>query len=128
MHEFSVAESLVETVAGEARRAGATRVKKVFCRVGALTHIDSDILCEVFGFAAENTVCAGAELVIEKTHMEATCPQCGGRFEVKQWEWLCPHCGRAGIDAEGGDEIVLVSIEAEVPDEDRSSEERVRQE
>ena len=128
MHEFSVAQSLIETASAEAGRAGAVRVQRIVCRVGALTHIDSMILTEAFGLAAEGTMCAGAELVVERTQMEATCPQCGRRFEIKRWDWLCPECGRPGIDATGGDEIVLVSLEAEVPDEDRGAQEHLRQE
>lgn len=128
MHEFSVAQSLVETVTAEARRAGAVRVSQVRCRVGSLTHIDSSILTEAFAMVADGGMCAGAELVVERAEMTVNCPRCHKQFPVRHWEWHCPHCGAEGIDPYGGDEIVLLSIEAEVPDEDRSAQKRVRQE
>ena len=126
MHEFSIAQALVEATSKEALGAGASRVTRITCRVGVLRQVNDWLLREALEIAGRGTVCEGSELCIEKTRMHLTCPQCRIRFPVRDWQWQCPTCGAEGEDPNGGDELELLSIEAEVPDEDRSSQERVR--
>ena len=117
MHEFSIAQSLVEAACEEARRAGATRVTRIACRIGSLRSIDDWLMREAFDIAKTDSLCAAAELSIEKTYMQAACPRCRVRFAVRDWDWSCPTCGELGQDAAGGDELELLSLEAEVADE-----------
>ncbi len=117
MHEFSVAEGLIETAADEARRAGASRVRSLTCRVGVLRQIDPSLLQEAFRAAADSTACAGAALVIEQTRMTVLCPQCDQRFNVDADQWTCPACAAEGVDPRGGDELELRTIDVEMSDE-----------
>ena len=121
MHEFSIAQALVDAAVEEARRAGAQRVNKLTCRIGALRQVNDWLMQEAFGIARTDTLCADAELVIEKTYLRATCPRCRVTFAVRDWDWTCPTCGALGENPAGGDELELLSLEAEVPDESRSS-------
>jgi hydrogenase nickel incorporation protein HypA/HybF len=121
VHEFSIAQALIDAAAEEARRAGATRVNKITCRIGALRQVDDCLMQEAFGIARTDTICSAAELVIEKTYLQATCPQCRVAFAVREWDWTCPTCGALGADPAGGDELELLTLEAEVPDESRNS-------
>lgn len=120
MHELSIACSLVEEAAREASRAGAGSVTKLRCRIGELRQIDSMFLAEAFEIASSGTVCDRAELCVEKSPVRALCPQCHRRFAVRNWVWKCPACGSEGTEPVGGDELELLSLEAEVHDEDRS--------
>jgi hydrogenase nickel incorporation protein HypA/HybF len=121
VHEFSIAQALVEAAVEEARRAGAMRVNKLNCRIGTLRQVNDWLMQEAFGIARADTLCAEAVLVIKKTYLRATCPQCRVAFAVRDWDWTCPTCGSLGADPAGGDELELLSLEAEVPDESRSS-------
>lgn len=121
MHEFSIVQSLLSVAEQEARRAAATKVTKMTCRIGSMRHVDDLLLCEAFEMARADTICAECELVVEKTRMLARCPRCDVRFPVDNWDWACPTCGEIGVDATGGDELELLSIEAEVPDGDHGS-------
>ena len=116
MHELSVAQALVETASRELERAGAVRAVKLVCRVGDLCHIDDTLLREAFEVAATGSPCAGAELVVERCYLQARCPACQRVFAVRQWNWLCPACGAEGRLLGGGDELTLLSIEAEQPE------------
>lgn len=116
---------MVEAACSEALRIGSNRVTKVLCRIGSLRQVDDSLMREAFDFVKGGTICAAAELTIEKKHMEATCPQCRVRFAVRDWDWSCPTCGAFGEDAAGGDELELVSLEAEVPDERAGATQRV---
>lgn len=117
MHEFAVATEMVEIAAEQARRAGAQRVSHVHCRIGALCHIDERVLRDAFALAAEETVCAGAAVLVERAPMVAACTACGNQFPVANWSWLCPKCGGQGRRESGGDELEMLSIDVEVDDE-----------
>lgn len=117
MHEFSIAEALVTAAEGEARRVGAIRITRLHCRIGALRQVDGDLLREAFELARDGTVCSTAELTVERTHLQADCPACHTSFPIIDWQWNCPTCGGRGENAAGGDELELISLEAEVPDE-----------
>lgn len=128
MHEFSVAQSLVEAAVAEAARHGASRVLKMRCRVGVLRQVDGWLLGEAFAIAREGTVCAACELAVEKVYMQALCPACNARFPIQNWDWRCPTCGADGEAPTGGDELELLSLELELPDGDNRPAERVRKE
>jgi len=128
MHELAAAHELVEAACDYARRAGAKRVSRLHCRIGSLRALDERLLSEAFEIARRGTICERAELRIEKPGMTCLCPSCRERFEIREWQWECPRCGTEGVDPMGGDELELVSIEAEVPDEHSSPAECVCQE
>jgi hydrogenase nickel incorporation protein HypA/HybF len=117
VHEFSVAANLVDLAVAEARRVGAIRVTDVRCRIGELCHINGRMLADAFRIARENTLCAAAQLHIEKVPVRAACTMCRREFPVRNWKWRCPHCGRSGRFAGGGDDLELTSIEVEMNDE-----------
>ncbi len=128
MHEFSVAQSLVEAAVAEAARHGASRVLTMRCRVGVLRQVDDWLLGEAFAIAREGTICATCELTVEKAYMQALCLSCDARFPIHNWDWRCPTCGADGEAPTGGDELELLSLELELPDGDNRSAERVREE
>lgn len=125
MHEFAVAQSLVETASVEARRAGAQRVTVIHCRIGVLRQVNSDLLNDAFSLARQGTLCESAELRIDKVPVKANCRRCNHEYTVRDWQWDCPKCGAEAAELTGGDELLLVSIEADVADEDSGPQERL---
>ncbi len=120
MHQFAVAQSLIEAATAEAARLEAVRVTRLSCRIGAMRQIDGWLMNEAFAIAAAGTICASAALSIEKTYMQATCRACRRRFPIRDWIWTCPTCGAEGENPTGGDELALVSLDADVADMDKS--------
>ena len=112
VHELTIAEALVNTAAQEAKRAGATSVGKLICRIGVLRQVDDWTLTNAFEIASCGTICQGAELSIEKTFMHVYCPHCALHSTVNDWERLCPSCGSVTQYYGGGDELDLITIEA----------------
>ena len=123
MHEFAIAQALVETASAEAQRAGARSVSALRCRIGVLRQVSAELLNQAFSLARAGTLCAAAELQVEKTPMQATCGECGHQYPIGDREWSCPQCGAEAPNVTGGDELELVSIEAELADEDSGAEE-----
>jgi len=114
MHELSIAQSLLEAAVAEAERAGAVRVTRIGCRIGAMCYVNAELLREAFEMLRGETVCAEAELEVAKSTLQAACPSCQHRFDVLDWNWQCPRCSSWAAAIAGGDELELTSIEAEV--------------
>jgi len=113
MHEYSIVQALIERVEEEARRRGASAVRRLHVRVGELSGVETELLATAFATFRERSLCAGAELAIEAVPVRWSCPRCGGAIE--RGEILrCPACAVPAC-LSGGDEIVLQRIEMEVP-------------
>ncbi|MBX3396127.1 MAG: hydrogenase maturation nickel metallochaperone HypA [Phycisphaerae bacterium] len=117
MHEFAVARMIVEQVQKAAEEVGASRVTSVLVRVGVLRQIEASLLAEAFTLCAEGTCCSASNLEVEISHVHTKCKSCDSSFEVLEWVWSCPRCGAEGVYGVGGDELQIVSIDAEIPDE-----------
>ena len=113
MHELSIAQSLIDMASSAARRARAPRVTRLRCRIGVLRQVEHDFLHDAFSIAREGTCCAGAELCVERVPLRAQCATCRYDFVVERWDWTCPRCGGEGEPRPGGDELELLSIDAE---------------
>ncbi|GAB3884157.1 hydrogenase maturation nickel metallochaperone HypA [Microbispora bryophytorum] len=108
MHEFGIAEAVLETVE---RRADGRRVRRARVRAGALLRIAPAALDQAFCLAATGTVAEGAtlDLVIEPTRL--VCRECGHSALCADPLTICGLCGGIDVDAEGGDSLVLESIQ-----------------
>lgn len=113
MHELTIARSLLQLAETHARRGGAVRVTRLYCRVGALHALDTDLLNDAFEAIGTGTCCHGARIEIERQPLTAVCTGCGTRFAVHQWEWRCSCCGGEGAYAGDGDVLELLAIDAE---------------
>ncbi|MCS6912135.1 MAG: hydrogenase maturation nickel metallochaperone HypA [Myxococcales bacterium] len=88
MHELSLMADLFRKIERVAREQGARRVTGVTVRLGALSHVSAEHLREHFSAMSQGTVAEGAQLSIESC---------------------------SGPDEPGAQDVVLESIEVEVP-------------
>ena len=118
MHELSVAQRIVEIAEEQASKSGLARVTAIKVRIGGLTTVVPEALNFCFGFATEDTLAAGAELVIEEVPAEAKCNSCGKAFPVTDAYFLiCPSCASPDTTLLRGQELDLLSIEGETPED-----------
>ncbi|MBL8879530.1 MAG: hydrogenase maturation nickel metallochaperone HypA [Phycisphaerales bacterium] len=73
MHELAIAQSMIEMAERHARQAGAARVTRLRCRVGALCQVDDALLRDAFEIAREGTACEYAAVCIEHCPLTAIC-------------------------------------------------------
>ncbi|MBP2706524.1 hydrogenase maturation nickel metallochaperone HypA [Microbispora sp. RL4-1S] len=108
MHEFGIAEAVLDAVE---RRANGRPVRRARLRAGALLRIAEPAMGRAFALVTEGTVAEGAtlELVIEPVRLN--CRTCGESTESADPLAFCPSCGGADLDSEGGDGLVLESIQ-----------------
>lgn len=114
MHEYSIVQALVETVAAEARARRASSVHRLDVRIGELSGIEIDLLTTAYDTFRDRTICAGADLVVTRVPARWVCSCCGAA--IRRGDALeCMRCGAPARLVEG-DEILLDRIEMEVSD------------
>jgi hydrogenase nickel incorporation protein HypA/HybF len=113
MHEMSVATSLIELAESEAAKAGCSRIISVQVKMGSFCGVE----LEPFSFALEiskkNTMLENARINFQIIPGTGNCRDCGNSFPVVSQNAKCPECGGNSVIINGGDELKVVSLEAE---------------
>jgi hydrogenase nickel insertion protein HypA len=107
MHEYSIVQSLVDSVAAAVVNRDAV-VRRVDIAIGELAGVDCTLVATAFEVFREGTICADAELTIDRVPALWECPRCTARGFLR-----CAQCHEPARLA-AGDEIVLQRIELEV--------------
>jgi hydrogenase nickel incorporation protein HypA/HybF len=113
MHEMGMAYSVLHTVREEAARRQAFRVRKVGLRIGELAAVDPEALRFCFEALTRGTDLESVGLDIEIRARRHQCRECGGEFDVMDYNFACPQC--CGLDNEciSGDELEIAYLEVE---------------
>ena len=114
MHEYSLVQSLLDTVEREAAARGATAVHRLRLQVGEMSGVETSLLRSAYETFTDRSICAGAELEIVPVAVRWGCPACGAELAAGG-ALRCQACG-GPARLVAGDEIVLERIEMEVPD------------
>lgn len=117
MHEFSIADSLVEQIRDIAAEQGLPAIDRVELEVGEIRQVVPDIMQLAFRETARGTPAEAAELVIEEIEARAECRRCQTNFRPTTWDYSCPDCGVADAQMLAGNSLILKSIEASQPTE-----------
>lgn len=112
MHEYSVVRALLDQVEGQARRHGATAVRRVRVSIGELSGVEPELLASAYELARTGGPCAAAELEIVPVAARWECPVCAAALP-RGARLACAACA-APARLAAGDEILLQQIEMEV--------------
>ena len=110
MHEMSIAQSLVEILQEEMKKAGAQRLRSVRLEVGRMSAIVPDALSFGFEVITAGTHLEGAELIMDSVPLKAVCRACRREFEIEQYAFYCPFCRSGDIEVLSGQELAVVEI------------------
>jgi hydrogenase nickel incorporation protein HypA/HybF len=114
VHELSIVETLIEQVAEEVAAAGqAGQIKRLDLSIGCLSGVNVDSVRFAFEVLAPGTIVADAVLAIDQPRAQGNCQDCGARFETDEFIPLCPECQSSHVRIQGGQDLVLESIELE---------------
>lgn len=117
MHEFSLAESLMNVVIEEALKHNAKKVRKIRIRAGKLMGVVPDLLIFAFNTLSEGSIAEGAELILEEVPFKGKCKVCGYSFTLEDFWGICPNCNSDDLEIEGGTEFELIGLEIERSEE-----------
>ena len=119
MHELGIISSVLDSVRASAEGAGATKVIGVTLRIGEMTEAIEDAL--QFAFEAltdDDPLMEGATLTVEMVRPKSRCLECGHEFTHDRFSMFCPACESFATTLLEGREMVIDSIEVDIPDED----------
>jgi hydrogenase nickel incorporation protein HypA/HybF len=116
MHELSIAQALVEQIERIARRESSSRVESVTLSVGDLCGVDPRALEMAFPLAAEQTIAEGADLKIHTASATVQCRGCGEGGRADPLLLCCGRCGSTDVEINGGRELLITSLELNVPE------------
>ena len=114
---MSIVESLIDQVAEEVTAAGTSgTVRRLDLSIGCLSGVHVDSLRFAFEVLAPGTLVDGAELAIRQPRAQASCRACGAEFETGEFLPVCVRCQSGRVTTEGGQDMVLESIELDEDD------------
>lgn len=112
MHELGIAESALALALAEAKKAGASRVRRIVIRVGALSGVDPEALNFAFVAILPGTAAEGATVQIDPVAAVAYCPDCQQDFTPDTDHFFeCPTCGHLCATIKQGRELDLMRLE-----------------
>jgi hydrogenase nickel incorporation protein HypA/HybF len=111
VHEFAVAQSLLEIVEQEARPYSGARVTGITLRIGQLSAVVPDALRFAFEAITRGGIAEGAVLEIEEVPLTIRCRQCKEQFTVDDPFMVCPRCEGSDVEMVSGRELEIRSME-----------------
>ncbi|WP_434512090.1 hydrogenase maturation nickel metallochaperone HypA [Desulfitobacterium sp. AusDCA] len=113
MHEMSLMGGVFEVIERTLSQHEVKKVLQVKLKVGELTNAEPEALHMAFEAYSQDTVCEGAELIVERVPVLGYCSNCHYEFNIKTMIFLCPQCGNPKIEVIQGEELLIESLEVE---------------
>ncbi len=110
MHEFSIAQSIVEKVQKHVPVNQKQGIRSVKLKLGDLAGIVPESLMFCFEAVSNGTIAQGAQLEIEKIPAVYHCGKCGSFFEDGRYMTLCASCGE-NVELISGNELDVTEVE-----------------
>lgn len=113
MHEFAIAQGVLDIVLRTASRYSAARVLGVKVLVGELTGTVPEALEVGFAALAKGTMAENACLSIQMVPLTGHCRDCGCKTGIDKHCFTCVSCGSHAVEIITGRELLVESVEVE---------------
>lgn len=117
MHELAICQALMSQVETIARDNHAARVITITVGMGPLSGVEEQLLKNAYPIASADTVAAEAELVIQLSPVLVRCSSCNKESTVTANRLICNHCGDWRTELLSGDELILLRVELDKPEQ-----------
>jgi len=113
MHEFSIAQGILETALTEAEKNNGKCICALGVKLGRASHIEPDSLEFCLRAAAKGTIAEKARIEIKPSEPTARCKECGPTFLAQGNELFCGVCRSENVEMLTGGEVFLESLEVD---------------
>ena len=113
MHEFGIAQSLLEIVEQEALPYKGARVTRIKLLIGKLSGVMPDALRFAFEALRIGGITEEAFLEIEEMPLRIKCSQCGKKSILNDPFLICPQCESKDVEIIAGRELQIINMEIE---------------
>jgi hydrogenase nickel incorporation protein HypA/HybF len=110
---MSIAANILEIVKESLIKSDFEKVSSITVQIGELTAVVPESLRFCFDMAIDNTPFKGAKLQIIEVPLAGECKECGERFNIKNYNFLCPICQSIQIKITNGQELCVTELEVE---------------
>jgi len=113
MHEFGIAQSLLEIIEQEALPYRGAKVTRVTLLIGRLSGVMPDALRFAFEALRTGGIAEESSLEIEEIPLRIKCNQCGEISTLEDPFLICPHCEDIDVEIIAGRELQIRNMEIE---------------
>ena len=110
MHEMSIALSIIDLAAEQAKKAAASKIIEIELDIGTLSGIEIVALNFALEIAVKDSVLEFAEVKINRIEAVSECLECGHIFESEGFINHCPECRETNTRIFKGKEMQVKSI------------------
>lgn len=108
MHEVSLVRNIFRSLEDTFAPAELERLTAIELVVGKLANVEPVLMHNAFAaVTASEPRYGGVQLHIELLPVLVDCPQCGTRFEVAQYRFICTACGHPSNQVVQGTELLI---------------------
>ena len=113
MHEFSLAQNIIEIVDETVRKNNASQVSELVLEIGTLSGVELSALDMAMKSITPGTILEHAEIKKIIIQAVAVCNHCGKEYQPDDFFSICPECSHYGATIKKGKEFRVKSITAE---------------
>jgi hydrogenase nickel incorporation protein HypA/HybF len=113
MHEFSLAQEVIDLVSREAEKNKIMAIGEVLIEIGVLSGIEADAFEMALELMTKETIFENAVKQIVRVPGYGKCITCAIEFEMSQMLSTCPECNGYPSEIMGGQEFRVISITGE---------------
>ncbi len=114
MHEMSIVQALFDQIEREVDQSGHSgRVLQIHLVIGRLSGVHVDAIRFAYELLSPDSIASQAQLVIDQPRAVLRCTDCRLEQEIDELTVICPSCGGSHVTIEGGQQLLLQSIELE---------------
>jgi hydrogenase nickel incorporation protein HypA/HybF len=111
MHELALCQSVLNTLAEQARIHRFGRVTTVRIEIGALSCVSPEAIEFCFAAVTRGTLADGAGLELIRLPGKAWCLDCDATVGIGERHDACPRCGGYRLRLTQGDEMRIKDLE-----------------
>lgn len=113
MHEYSIVQALLNQCEEIAQEHNAKNITKVIVKIGRMSGVEPHLLEIAFNTFKENTLCDGANFVMNLQPVIIQCNVCGSLSELDEIAYCCNRCESLNVNVVDGEDMFLMSLEME---------------
>ena len=110
MHEMSIALSIIDLAADQAKKAAASKIVEIELDIGTMSGIEIEALNYALEIAVKDSVLEFAEIKINRIEAVSECLECGHIFVPEGFIYHCPECSNMNTRIFKGKEMQVKSI------------------
>jgi hydrogenase nickel incorporation protein HypA/HybF len=110
MHEYALAECVLDETILAANGAGPDAIREVCVEVGPLAGVEPVLLRDAFETLAADRLGRSCRLVVKEVPLRAVCESCREEFAPTLFDFACSACGSTSTRVIQGDGLILKSV------------------